>query len=222
MIFDQTGSLAGVSRHDYLPFGEELIAGTGGRTQSGGYTSTDAVRQKFTSKERDIETGLDYFGARYYASTQGRFSSADPLLSSGREEEPQSWNRYSYVLNNPLRLIDPSGLYEFDSSVSEEQRKKFIAGFNQAKANLAKIAGVYGDNSKEYQKAQRASDAYGAKADGSDGIKNGVTIHASEGADGYTQVAGAGPKDIRVTFSSASFASERFSEGIGARRFARC
>jgi RHS repeat-associated protein len=69
-----------------------------------------------TLKERDIETGLDYFGARYYASTQGRFSSPDRLLSSGKEEEPQSWNRYSYVLNNPLALIDPSGLYEFDAS----------------------------------------------------------------------------------------------------------
>lgn len=214
IIIDKTGALANVKRHDYLPFGEELLEGQGGRTAQQGYV-VDSVRQKFTRKERDIETGLDYFGARYYASTQGRFTSTDPLLSSGREEEPQSWNRYSYVLNNPLRLIDPSGLYEFDSSVSQEQRKKFIAGFNQAKANLAKIAGVYGDNSKQYQKAQRALDAYGAKADGSDGIKNGVTIRAAEGNDGATQVAGAGPKDIRVTFDSASFASEHFSEGLG-------
>jgi YD repeat-containing protein len=66
MIFDQSGSLAGVSRHDYLPFGEELFAGTGGRTVSQGYGAADGVRQKFTSKERDIETGLDYFGARYF------------------------------------------------------------------------------------------------------------------------------------------------------------
>jgi RHS repeat-associated protein len=63
-----------------------------------------------TLKERDIETGLDYFGARYFASTQGRFTSPDPLLSSGVPEDPQSWNRYSYVLNNPLALIDPDGL----------------------------------------------------------------------------------------------------------------
>jgi len=65
MIFDQTGSLTNVSRHDYLPFGEELSAGL--RSTTPGYTGSDNVRQKFTQKERDNETGLDYFGARYYA-----------------------------------------------------------------------------------------------------------------------------------------------------------
>jgi len=110
MIFDQSGSLASTSRHDYLPFGEELFAGTGARLTTMGYTNADGARQKFTLKERDTETGLDYFGARYYASTQGRFTSPDPLLSSGRPIHPQSWNRYSYVINQPLSLIDPDGL----------------------------------------------------------------------------------------------------------------
>jgi len=73
MIFDKTGSLANTKRHDYLPFGEELIAGEGGRTTAQGYAA-DSVRQKFTQKERDNETGLDYFGARYYGSIQGRFT----------------------------------------------------------------------------------------------------------------------------------------------------
>jgi RHS repeat-associated protein len=68
----------------------------------------------FTGKERDAETGLDYFGARYMSSAQGRFTSPDPLLASGRVENPQTWNRYAYVLNNPLRLIDRTGLYEED------------------------------------------------------------------------------------------------------------
>ena len=54
-----------------------------------------------TSKERDNETGLDYFGARYFASTQGRFTGSDPLLSSGSVYAPQTWNRYSYTINNP-------------------------------------------------------------------------------------------------------------------------
>jgi RHS repeat-associated protein len=110
MIVDQTGAWSNVKRHDYLPFGEELYAGTGGRTVALGYSGGDAVRQQFTSKERDNETGLDYFGARYYASTQGRFTSPDPLQSSGRQIYPQSWNRYSYVMNHPLSLIDPDGL----------------------------------------------------------------------------------------------------------------
>jgi len=68
------------------------------------------VRQKFTQKERDTETGLDYFGARYYASTQGRFTSVDPANITGRHVvNPQRWNLYVYVNNNPLALFDPDG-----------------------------------------------------------------------------------------------------------------
>ncbi len=114
MIFDQSGALAAVSRHDYLPFGEELLAGVGGRTNGQGYTDNDGLRQKFTEKERDLETGLDFFGARYYANKQGRFSSPDPWLGSAESYSPQTWNRYTYVLNNPLGLIDPSGLDDQD------------------------------------------------------------------------------------------------------------
>ena len=78
MVLDQTGSLTPLKRHDYLPFGEELFAPTSGRTAAQGYASGDGVRQHFTQKERDNETGLDYFGARYYASMQGRFTGVDP------------------------------------------------------------------------------------------------------------------------------------------------
>jgi len=69
----------------YLPFGEELGAGTGGRTTAQGYSASDGVRQHFTQKERDNETGLDYFGARYFASTQGRFTSPDEFACGPRE-----------------------------------------------------------------------------------------------------------------------------------------
>ena len=63
-----------------------------------------------TLKERDIETGLDYFGARYYASTQGRFTSPDPLfLQEEMLSDPQRFNLYGYVRNTPLTLIDPTG-----------------------------------------------------------------------------------------------------------------
>jgi RHS repeat-associated protein len=108
MIFDKTGALANVKRHDYLPFGEEIVAGTGGRTIAQGYTgAADAVRQKFTQKERDNETRLDYFDARYYSNSQGRFTSADSF--GGSQLNPQTLNRYSYVQNDPLNFTDPTG-----------------------------------------------------------------------------------------------------------------
>src|SRR5262249_40332973 len=73
-----TNSSAGVvSRHDYMPFGEELGSGVGGRTTGMGFPGTsDGIRQKFTAHERDAETGLDFAKARSYSSLQGRFTSA--------------------------------------------------------------------------------------------------------------------------------------------------
>ena len=71
----------------------------------------EARRSRSSGKERDAETGLDYFGARYMSAAQGRFTSADPLMASANVADPQSWNRYVYAHNNPLKYIDPLGLY---------------------------------------------------------------------------------------------------------------
>src|SRR6185503_3204133 len=62
-------------------------------------------------KERDNESGLDYFGARYYSGAQGRFTSVDPGNYQARRtpNDPQSWNGYSYVNNNPLVRVDLDG-----------------------------------------------------------------------------------------------------------------
>lgn len=85
-----------------LPFGDSL--------NSNG-TGQDATEHHFTGKERDTESGLDYFGARHYASSMGRFMSPDPSgLYFANPANPQTLNLYSYVLNNPLVNIDPSGL----------------------------------------------------------------------------------------------------------------
>ncbi len=109
---DVSGSLAGIKRHDYLPFGEELVVGIGDssvRTTARGY-SADCVRQRFTGQERDTETMLDYFGARYYSKIQGKFTSVDPVIvKNNRLADPQRWNLYTYGVNNPLKYTDPDG-----------------------------------------------------------------------------------------------------------------
>jgi RHS repeat-associated protein len=67
-------------------------------------------RSRSTGKERDAETGLDYFGARYMSSAQGRFTSPDPtFLNIWKVISPQRWNLYGYATNNPLRYVDPDG-----------------------------------------------------------------------------------------------------------------
>jgi RHS repeat-associated protein len=104
------------TRHDYLPFGEEisvLSTNYGSRLAIPGYTSTilDGPTQKFTAKERDTESGLDYFGARYFSGAQGRFTSVDPSRQSIDLANPQTWNRYSYGLNSPLNYVDRNGLW---------------------------------------------------------------------------------------------------------------
>lgn len=108
VITGANGSVRG--RHDYRPFGEEVSPLMGGRNTVPGYAATDDLKQKFTGYERDSETELDYAQARYFSNIQGRFTTPDPLLASGSASRPQTWNRYSYALNNPLRFTDPSGL----------------------------------------------------------------------------------------------------------------
>ena len=60
--------------------------------------------QNFTGKEQDVETGLNYFGARYYMPALARWTGVDPLAQKHAE-----WSPYNYVLNNPLGLKDPDG-----------------------------------------------------------------------------------------------------------------
>ena len=96
MITDATGAV--VARYDFLPFGELWDP-----------QSNPDTRQ-FAGKERDTETGLDYFGARYNRAQSGRFITIDPVLNiEAALSDPQRWNRYAYALNNPNRNTDPDG-----------------------------------------------------------------------------------------------------------------
>ena len=102
------------------------------------------MRQKFTQKERDNETGLDYFGARYYSSTQGRFTGADDFLNDAHASDPASWNLYAYCRNNPLRFVDPLG-QEIENTTDPNKRKltdkqlRAIAADLRTKTGLSSI-----------------------------------------------------------------------------------
>jgi RHS repeat-associated protein len=154
-----------IERRDYLPFGEEIPSTVGNRGP--GSTATLDDRHRFTSKERDAESQLDYFLARYYSGPMGRFLSVDPFSIvleaqaadddiSSYASQPQHWNKYAYVLNNPLRLIDPLGLLEFDVQLlgetvnvniddtlpekkQQQQGKKVRAGLAAIEDNKAKL-----------------------------------------------------------------------------------
>jgi len=97
-ITDATGAVIG--RYDYLPFGELWPS----------VPPAPAEVRQFGGKERDDETGLDYFGARYHSSNIGRFTTVDPAMNiEVAMLDPQRWNRYAYAKNNPFVFIDPDG-----------------------------------------------------------------------------------------------------------------
>jgi RHS repeat-associated protein len=90
---------------DFYPYGGERS-----------YISSSGNNRKFTGKERDTESGLDDFAARFYTSNYGRFLSADDSKYA-KAADPQTWNLYTYVANNPINAVDPTG-HEPDASLS--------------------------------------------------------------------------------------------------------
>lgn len=104
-ITDSTGNV--VWRADYKPFGQEQSI-----------TGSLENNERFAGKEKDKETGLQYFGARYMRNEVGRFTSPDPIgpvdprtgkINTRILMNPQRINLYAYALNNPFKYIDPFG-----------------------------------------------------------------------------------------------------------------
>jgi RHS repeat-associated protein len=154
MITDETGQV--VARYDYLPFGEvcDLLCQN---------EPAPDQRRQFAGKERDQQTGLDYFGARYYASQTGRFTTVDPLIvPDAALVDPQRWNRYGYVRNNPLRFFDPTGLYIASCTDDVKKCDDEIERFDKALQQALK--------SKD-EAIRTAAAAYGAR-----GVDNGVNV----------------------------------------------
>jgi RHS repeat-associated protein len=107
MITDAKGAI--YQHLEYFPYGETWI-------EEGGSYGGNTPGYKFTGKELDPETGLYYFGARYYEPVLSRWVSADPILGeyldgnpNGGVFGPGNLSLYSYSLHNPVTLLDPDG-----------------------------------------------------------------------------------------------------------------
>ena len=106
MTVDTSGTVVGYD--DYYPYGSVL----NGRS----YISSADQRYKFTGKERNATTGLDYFGARDYDSWRIHWLQVDPMA-----DKYAGWSPYNYCFNNPLNLVDPNGCWVIDG-VDEKKK----------------------------------------------------------------------------------------------------
>jgi len=172
-----------VSRHDFMPFGEEVAP-----------QNPPPDKRLFTGKERDAETGLDYFSARSLNALLGRFTTTDPLMSSGHPNDPQSWTRYTYARNNPLRFSDPFGLFVWrDSGCTagdakcEGRHARNQQAFRNALNELAKLRDSLSSGSAEYARLEGILKAYGAE-----GAANGVNISFGKISGGWAGQVGVG------------------------------
>jgi RHS repeat-associated protein len=118
-------------------------------TQSSG---TIPAGKEFTGQRLDSGTGLYCYGARYYDPEIGRFISPDTIVPDFAN--PQSLNRYTYVLNNPLKYIDPTGMQEGEVRFPEEE--EYLAG------DLSHAA--YMEAYEDWKEAYYAGVQSGAKA----------------------------------------------------------
>lgn len=163
-----------------------------------------------TGKERDAESGNDYFGARYYASTMGRFLSPDWSAKAepvpyAKLDDPQSLNLYAYVRNNPLSRVDPDG--HVTCSGSKESCAQIKLGYDLAKAAQQKL----GANSTEGKAIGKVLAFYGAW-----GKDNGVHISAATLDKGTLGVTTAGPNgttDIKLDLGQIKSAAQNSPVG---------
>jgi len=166
--FERKGPSAAAWKADYKPFGEELIT-----------AATEENYKMFVGKEKDKETGLYYFGARYMQDKSARFVSIDPVgpvdSGSGRTKEsmlqnPQLLNRYAYSLNNPYRFYDPDGKMPGAIFPSAQKAVKDALKFTNTTSikENAEYAGMVCKNKKDKYFATKPVKGSGDSANPSD------------------------------------------------------
>ena len=107
-----------VARTDHQAFGGEIVIGVGLRSIEQGYSVDKVAKQGYGSTENDVTTNQQHTGFRKLETQAGRWTSPDPYNGSSDVGTPQSWNKFAYVENDPVNLIDPSGLDALSDAVA--------------------------------------------------------------------------------------------------------
>jgi RHS repeat-associated protein len=187
MRTNYAGSVA--SAYQSLPWGDGYNANETSSTGDG----LDNLH--FAQLDKDSESSTEHAQFRQYSSTQGRWMSPDPYVGSYDVTDPQSFNRYSYVLNNPLARVDPSGLCDQTGGLDDPNSCVYL-GLN----------GVAG-NCQTGQVSDQYGNCYNMGASGIQGGSGGA-VNVYSGDDGYPVVG--------VTYSSSnSSGSSSNSSGGG-------
>jgi RHS repeat-associated protein len=101
------------------------------------WVNTYSPSLKFSGKERETKSEMDYFGARYYDHLKYRFLSVDPVINKNEAlSNPQLWNLYSYCRNNPVTYLDSNGTYEKDVHYNLTKYLAMQAGFSKTDAQI--------------------------------------------------------------------------------------
>jgi RHS repeat-associated protein len=190
-----------------MPFGEDLTC-----------TGAEVTPIHFTGKERDTESGLDNFGARYFGSTMGRFMSPDWSAKAepvpyAKLADPQSLNLYAYVGNNPLSRIDADGHYEVNASNCGDNakcQKKYDKAANKFEARRAK------DLNSKKESVRTAAANYGARGE-ANGVHVGFGDLSAQHIDGSVDPSGSTPGNpniqVQIDFTRAGSAETQTHEG---------
>ena len=164
--FVWAGGSSAVVPQKFLPFGEQL--GTAGTAKG------------FTNHEQTDASKLIYMQARMYLPAYGRFASPDPARDQ-HFEDTQSWNIYSYCMNNPVMMTDPTGMYVFADGTTKDQRKLFDDSLARARESLG---------NDKLSASEKAAISRGIDAYGKAGEANGVTVGFKAMSDGSAASAG--------------------------------
>ncbi len=169
VILDEDGNIT--KRQDYLPFGKERLTAPEASTHQEDYG--------FTGKELDEETDLMYYGARYYDPNIGRFASLDPLVLGESSKafsyalaNPQELNGYTYVMNNPLKYVDPTGEWGRDVHYDLTYTLGLVAGLSES---ISRIIAHYDQDTDDNSYTSPGAYSFKGKIKGAENYIKGVT-----------------------------------------------